>query len=91
MWTRTERARQLVHHAARLGDTGAPNVQAALFAAKLDVAETAVAVTNAAMMLAGDGGIRKIAHLGACCEMRRRHMSCHRQHTFSSGGLGVPS
>src|SRR5215475_2429375 len=44
MWTHTERARQLVHHAARLADAGSPNAQAALFAAKLEVAETAVAV-----------------------------------------------
>jgi alkylation response protein AidB-like acyl-CoA dehydrogenase len=59
MWTRTERARQLVHHAARLGDAGAPNAQAALFAAKLDVAETAIAVTNKAMMLAGGRGYQE--------------------------------
>jgi alkylation response protein AidB-like acyl-CoA dehydrogenase len=64
MWTRTERARQLVHHAARLGDAGAPNAQAALFAAKLDVAEAAVAVTNAAMMLAGGRGYQENSALG---------------------------
>lgn len=64
MWTRTERARQLVHHAARLGDAGAPNAQAALFAAKLDVAETAVAVTNKAMMLAGGRAYQENSALG---------------------------
>src|SRR5215831_17165675 len=64
MWTRTERARQLVHHAARLGDTGSPSCQAALFAAKLDVAGTAVAVTNAAMRLAGGQGYQEHSSLG---------------------------
>jgi alkylation response protein AidB-like acyl-CoA dehydrogenase len=59
MWTRTERARQLVHYAARLGDAGSPNTQAALFAAKLEVAGTAVAVTNAAMRLAGGRGYQE--------------------------------
>jgi len=59
MWTRTERARQLVHYAARLGDAGSPNAQAALFAAKLEVAGTAVAVTNAAMRLAGGRGYQE--------------------------------
>ena len=64
MWTRTERARQLVHHAARLGDTGSPNSQAALFAAKLDVAGTALSVTIAAMRLAGGRGYQENSALG---------------------------
>ena len=59
MWTRTERSRHLVHHAARLGDTGSVSSQAALFAAKLDVAETATAVTSAAMRLAGGKGYQE--------------------------------
>ena len=59
MWTRTERARQLVHYAARLGDAGSPNAQAALFAAKVEVAGTTVAVTNAAMRLAGGQGYQE--------------------------------
>lgn len=59
MWIKTERARHLVHHAARLGDTGSANAQAALFAAKLDVADTAVAVTGAAMRLAGGRGYQE--------------------------------
>jgi alkylation response protein AidB-like acyl-CoA dehydrogenase len=64
MWTRTERARQLVHYAARLGDAGSPNSQAVLFAAKLDVAGTTVAVTNAAMRLAGGRGYQENGSLG---------------------------
>jgi alkylation response protein AidB-like acyl-CoA dehydrogenase len=59
MWTRTERARQLVLHAARLGDAGSPDAQAALFAAKLEVAGTAVVVTNAAMRLSGGQGYQE--------------------------------
>ena len=59
MWTRVERARQLTHHAARLGDAGSPDASAALFAAKIDVAATAVAVTSAAMRLAGGRGYQE--------------------------------
>jgi isovaleryl-CoA dehydrogenase len=59
MWTAIERTRQLTHHAARLGDTGSTDATAALFAAKIDVAEMVVAVTNAAMMLAGGRGYQE--------------------------------
>lgn len=59
MWVRTARVRQLLHHAARLGDAGSPDAQTALFAAKIDVARTAVAVTNAAMVLAGGQGYQE--------------------------------
>lgn len=53
MWIAIERARQLVYHAARLVDAARPEANPALFAAKVEVAETAVAVTNAALKLAG--------------------------------------
>jgi len=56
MWIRVERARQLVHHAAQLGDAGSPLAMRALFAAKIDVADAVVAVTTGAMMLAGGRG-----------------------------------
>jgi isovaleryl-CoA dehydrogenase len=56
LWLRIERARQLVQHAARLGDAGSAQAPQALFAAKIDVAETAVAVTGGALMLAGGRG-----------------------------------
>jgi isovaleryl-CoA dehydrogenase len=59
MWTAIERSRQLVHHAARLGDAGAPDAQRALFAAKIDVADTVVAVTNLAMMMSGGRGYQE--------------------------------
>jgi alkylation response protein AidB-like acyl-CoA dehydrogenase len=53
MWTAVQRSRQLVHHAARLGDAGDPATPLALFAAKADVAETATFVTQQAMILGG--------------------------------------
>jgi alkylation response protein AidB-like acyl-CoA dehydrogenase len=66
MWTSIERARRLLHHAAKLGDDGAPEAPRALFAAKLEVADAAVAATNTAMMLLGGRGYRdngKLARL----------------------------
>jgi isovaleryl-CoA dehydrogenase len=53
LWGMVERARQLLYHAARLGDAGDPRARPALFAAKAEVAETAVDVANAAMTLTG--------------------------------------
>jgi isovaleryl-CoA dehydrogenase len=53
VWAVVERTRQLLHHAARLGDAGDPEGRRALFAAKSEVAEAAVHVTNEAMTLAG--------------------------------------
>jgi alkylation response protein AidB-like acyl-CoA dehydrogenase len=53
MWIRVERSRQLVYHAARLGDAGDPQAPQALFASKADIADTAVGVTNDAMTLTG--------------------------------------
>jgi len=59
MWTMLERARRLVHHAAWLGDEGSADASKALFAAKIDVADTAVAVTNMAMTLLGGRGYQE--------------------------------
>jgi alkylation response protein AidB-like acyl-CoA dehydrogenase len=42
---------RLLQHAARLGDEGSPEATKALFAAKIDIADTAVSVTNTAMTL----------------------------------------
>jgi alkylation response protein AidB-like acyl-CoA dehydrogenase len=56
MWTAIQRTRQLVHHAARLGDAGAPDAALALFAAKADVAEMVTAVTQQALVLSGGRG-----------------------------------
>ncbi|MCJ2060609.1 acyl-CoA/acyl-ACP dehydrogenase [Methylobacterium sp. J-048] len=59
MWTVIERSRQLLGHAARLGDAGSPDASKALFAAKVDIADTAVSVTNTAMTLLGGRGYRE--------------------------------
>jgi alkylation response protein AidB-like acyl-CoA dehydrogenase len=56
MWIQVERTRQLVHHAARLGDAEDPGAALAFFAAKADVAEMVTSVTQLAMMLSGGRG-----------------------------------
>jgi isovaleryl-CoA dehydrogenase len=53
LWSTVERTRQLLHHAARLGDAGDPDARNALFASKAEVADAAVHVANEAMTLAG--------------------------------------
>lgn len=53
LWSVVERTRQLIHHAARLGDHGHPDARRALFACKAEVAEAAVTVANEAMTLTG--------------------------------------
>jgi len=53
LWTAVERSRQLLQHAAALGDRGVPEARPALFATKSDIAETAVRVSNEAMTLTG--------------------------------------
>ncbi|WP_165187887.1 acyl-CoA dehydrogenase family protein [Caulobacter soli] len=55
-WTEVESTRQLVRHAARLGDAGAEGAAQALFAAKARVAKTVNAVTETAMILMGGRG-----------------------------------
>jgi alkylation response protein AidB-like acyl-CoA dehydrogenase len=64
LWTAVEKSRLLVHHAARLGDAGDADALPALLACKADVAETVVAVTNAAMTLCGGIAYRENAVLG---------------------------
>lgn len=64
MWRKIERTRQLVHHAAELGDSGSPQAGPALFAAKIDVAETSTEVTNSAMALLGGRGYQQGGRMG---------------------------
>ncbi|WP_159992497.1 acyl-CoA dehydrogenase family protein [Roseomonas sp. 18066] len=59
MWVQVERCRRLLQHAARAGDQGAPDAARALFAAKIDVADTVVVVTNTAMTLLGGRGYQE--------------------------------
>ncbi|MDQ4088613.1 MAG: acyl-CoA/acyl-ACP dehydrogenase [Pseudomonadota bacterium] len=56
MWISLQRTRQLVHHAARLGDAGDATTALALFASKADVAEMVTFVTHQAMILSGGRG-----------------------------------
>ena len=53
LWATVERTRQLLHHAARLGDANDPGARLALFASKAEVADAAIHVANEAMTLAG--------------------------------------
>jgi alkylation response protein AidB-like acyl-CoA dehydrogenase len=64
MWIQVERTRQLVQHAARLGDSGDPRAPQALFAAKADVAEMATSVTQSAMVLSGGRGYARNSKIG---------------------------
>lgn len=59
MWTVVERCRRLLQHAAKLGDEASPEAPKALFAAKVDVADAAVSVTNGAMTLLGGRGYQE--------------------------------
>ena len=63
MWTAVTKTRALVYRAAYLGDTGDPEATLALLAAKADVAETAVYITNEAMTLCGGAAYRENATL----------------------------
>lgn len=56
LWMQVERSRALLHRAAAQGDAHVPHASQALFAAKLDAADTAVSVTTSAMSLAGGRG-----------------------------------
>lgn len=59
LWMQVEKSRLLLHHAARLGDLGAADALTAILACKADAANTAVAVTNEAMTLAGGRAYRE--------------------------------
>jgi isovaleryl-CoA dehydrogenase len=75
LWIVVERARQLLHHAARLGDAASPEARQALFACKAEVAEAAVGVTNEAMTLVGGAGYGRNATLGrALRDARASHV-----------------
>ena len=63
MWTAVERSRLLIYRAAQLGDLGAPEALPAIFACKIEVAETAVRVTDDAMSLCGGMAYRENAAL----------------------------
>lgn len=58
MWTALTKTRALIYHAAYVGDTGDPEATPALLAAKADVAELAVYMTNEAMTVCGGMGYR---------------------------------
>jgi isovaleryl-CoA dehydrogenase len=64
MWTTLERARRLLYHAARAGDAGTPEAATALFAAKIDVANAGVGITNNALELLGGRGYHAGGQLG---------------------------
>ncbi|WP_207461722.1 acyl-CoA dehydrogenase family protein [Azospirillum sp. SYSU D00513] len=76
-WTEIEATRQLVRHAARQGDHGAPQAPLALFAAKAKVAETVTAVTETAMMLMGGRGYAESGRIG------RLHRDARAAHVMS--------
>jgi alkylation response protein AidB-like acyl-CoA dehydrogenase len=63
MWIAIERTRQLIHHAARLGDAGHAEASLALFASKADVASTVTYVTQAALELGGGRGYAENSHI----------------------------
>lgn len=63
IWTSVAKTRALIYSAAHLGDAGDPQALPALLAAKADVAETAVEVTNEAMTLCGGIAYRENAQL----------------------------
>jgi alkylation response protein AidB-like acyl-CoA dehydrogenase len=64
MWAELERTRQLVHHAATLGDAAHPEALPALCSAKAEVAECATNVTNNAMTIVGGIGYREHGSMG---------------------------
>lgn len=53
LWSRLEASRQLMFAAARLGDSAHPDALPAILSCKAEVADTAVAIANEAMTLAG--------------------------------------
>jgi alkylation response protein AidB-like acyl-CoA dehydrogenase len=58
LWAQVEATRRLVYWAAEEGDSAGPDALPALTAAKAQVADTAVTVTNEAMTLVGGMGYR---------------------------------
>lgn len=75
LWGTVERTRQLLYHAARLGDAGHRDARHALFAAKAEVADAAVHVVNEAMTLVGGIGYGRSGRLGrALRDARASHV-----------------
>jgi alkylation response protein AidB-like acyl-CoA dehydrogenase len=56
LWSRFESARQLVYHAARLGDVGASDALPAVFSAKAEVGDCVTQIVNEAMTIMGGRG-----------------------------------
>lgn len=65
-WIEIEATRQLIRHAARLGDAGDPGAPAALFSAKAKVAEMVTSVTDTALVLTGGRGYGANADIARC-------------------------
>lgn len=63
LWMAVEKTRGLIYRAAELGDLGDPHALTPLLAAKADVAETVVHVTNEAMTLCGGIAYRENGEL----------------------------
>jgi alkylation response protein AidB-like acyl-CoA dehydrogenase len=64
LWAKVERTRQLVYHAALLGDKGDESAVLSLLAAKAEVASCAVDTVNEAMTLSGGIGYENNGVLG---------------------------
>ena len=64
LWAKVERTRQLIYHAALLGDQGDENAVVSILAAKAEVASCAVDTVNEALTLAGGIGYQNNGLLG---------------------------
>lgn len=64
LWRTVARTRQFVRYAAAQWDAGLPGANAALFAAKIEVAEASVSATNRAMALLGGRGYEEHGKAG---------------------------
>jgi alkylation response protein AidB-like acyl-CoA dehydrogenase len=64
LWAKVERTRQLIYHAALLGDKGDESALLSLLAAKAEVASCAVDTVNEAMTLSGGIGYQNNGLLG---------------------------
>lgn len=64
LWSRVESARQLVYHAARLGDSSDPQALPAILSAKAEVGDCVTMVVNEAMTLVGGRGYGENGKLG---------------------------
>jgi alkylation response protein AidB-like acyl-CoA dehydrogenase len=64
LWANVERTRQLVYHAAKLGDQHSPEALLHLLSAKAEVGMCCVEVVNEVMTLAGGKGYQNNSYLG---------------------------